>query len=354
VNVQSFVDRRRENWARLAELLDALQGGRRLGREGARELLRLYRRAAADLAEAQTHLPDEPVREELELLVGRAYGVLYGQAPGRVGAGRFFAEALPRAFRANAGYFAFALGTLLLAAVAGAAMAAMEQRWAAVLLPPAVVESVQQGRLWTGLFSMMPSSLLSTVLFYNNAMVCFAAFALGLAFGVGTIYVLSLNGLMLGAAAGLCWRHGMLGELAAFAVGHGVLEVSAILLAGAGGLMLGDALARPGPYRRLDALRLRAREAATLAVGALPFLAAAALIEGTLSVDSHGEAANYILGLSAGALLYAYLLTAARRESRRSSAVPTEPPATWRPGMSGRPQATGNRHLPPGSTRLRA
>jgi len=342
----AFVESRRRDWARLEELLGALEGRRRLGREGARELLRLYRRAAADLAEAQTRFPDSELRQELELLVGRAYAAVYRQPDEPVGASRLFAQRVPQAFRANLGYFGFALATFTLAFVLGAAIVTMAERWAELCLPPAAIESVRRGELWTNFFGLLPSSVVSTVVFYNNAMVCFSAFALGVTFGLGTLYVLFVNGLMLGSALSLCWRHGMLAELGGFVVGHGVIEISAILLAATGGLMLGDALARPGPYRRLDALRIRAREAATLAVGALPFLAAAALIEGAISTGDTGGPGRYALGLAGGVLMYAYLLTGGRGRARR----PTGGPGTSPPNTSGPLRARGSRPGPRGNT----
>jgi uncharacterized membrane protein SpoIIM required for sporulation len=77
--------------------------------------------------------------------------------------------------------------------------------------------------------------------------------------------------------------------------------------------MLGDALARPGPYRRLDALRVRARDAAVLVVAAIPFLAEAGFIEGYISPGEVLVPAKYLLGILTGALMYAYLFTAGRR-----------------------------------------
>jgi len=342
MKAQPFEQTRREDWERLEGLTRALEARRRLGRDTLSELLRLYRRAAFDLAEAQTHFPDSPMRQRLELLVARAYGAIYREPDEKLGASGFFLERLPRTFRANAGYFVFALVVFSIACLAGVAIVSLEEGWAGLCLPPSAIEGVQRGELWTDLFGLMPSTVISTVVFYNNAVVCFSAFALGLTFGLGTLYVLMVNGLMLGSAMTLCWRHGMLGQLGGFVAAHGLLEISAILLAAAGGLMLADALIRPGPYRRRDALRLRAREALTLAVGALPFLAAAGLIEGAVSPGTLSAPAKYTLGITSGLLMYLYLITAGR--------VATAAPSTWRPGRSAQPPARAHRQAPAGNT----
>ena len=313
VNEKTFAESRSADWARLQELVDAAEQRRLEGRDAIRELLRLYRRAASDLAEAQTQFPGSGTVERLQLLAGRAYRVIYRQPEEHVGIMQFVLEKLPQTFRQNLGYFAVAWLTFGIGLLLGIVMVALEESWAQVTLPRAAIDSVEHGKLWTELVTLLPPSLVSAGVFYNNAIVCLTAFALGLTLGVGTFYVLFMNGLALGSAASLCWRYGLLDQLGAFVVGHGVLELSAIMLAGAGGLMLGDALARPGPYRRLDALRVRARDAAVLVVAAIPFLAEAGFIEGYISPGEVLVPAKYLLGILTGALMYAYLFTAGRR-----------------------------------------
>ncbi len=340
MNQESFVEGRRSDWARLEQLLDALERKRLAGRKEIQELLRLYRRAACDLAEAQTHFPASSAAERLHLLVGRAYGAVYRQPEERIGLSRFVFHRLPQTFRNNLGYFAFALAIFACACITGAALVAMDEMWAELCLPYEAIESIRRGEFWTNLFGVIPSSFVSALIFYNNTVVCFTAFALGLSFGLGTLYVLLVNGLMLGSALSLCWKYNMLDQLGAFMVGHGVLEISAILMAAAAGLMLGDALARPGRLRRLDSLRLRAREATALAVGALPFLAAAGLIEGYVSLGSLMHPLKYALGIGMGSLMYVHLFLAGRRTKQNpQGAAPTGALETWRPDTYGWPPA---------------
>ena len=77
--------------------------------------------------------------------------------------------------------------------------------------------------------------------------------------------------------------------------------------------MMGEAMVKPGRYRRLDALRIRARQALALALGAVPFLAAAGFIEGYISPGDLNQPLKYILGIGTGAVLYLYLFTSGRR-----------------------------------------
>jgi len=313
VNERAFADKRQADWERLEQLVAALEARKLSGRDQVRDVLRLYRRAAADLAEAQTQLPRSATVERLQLLVGRAYGAIYRNPEDRVGLTQFVIEKLPRTFRDNVGYFLAALLTFGAGLLLGIIMVSIDESWAQVALPEQAITQVENGQLWTDIFTLVPPSLTSALVFYNNTAVCFTAFALGLTLGVGTLYVLFVNGLVLGSAMSLCWRYDLLDQLAAFVVGHGVLELSAIMMAGAAGLMLGDALARPGPYRRLDALRMRARDAAVLAVGAIPFLAEAGFIEGFISPGNLMAPVKYLLGIATGLLMYSYLLTAGKR-----------------------------------------
>ena len=106
-----FLDQHKDNWRRLEDLLDTAGGIglRGLSRMEVRELGELYRRAAADLAIARAETRDPKLINYLNSLVIRAHGRIYraeGQGINLVG--RFFAQELPRTFRANWRYMAVA------------------------------------------------------------------------------------------------------------------------------------------------------------------------------------------------------------------------------------------------------
>jgi len=313
MNERAFIESRWQDWTRLEGLVEALEKGRLRTHKEIQEILRLYRRAASDLAEAQTHFAGSEVLDKLQLLVGRSYGAIYQKPEKQLGAAVYVTRTLPQTFRSNFGYFIFALTVFAFGLIVGAVVVQADERWAELCLPTAAIESIQRGELWTNLLSVVPSSIISAFVLYNNAVVCFTVFALGLSLGIGTICVLFLNGMVIGTTMSLSWNHGILGQLGSFVVGHGVLEISAVLLCGAGGLMMGEALVRPGRYRRLDALRIRAREALALAVGAVPFLAAAGFIEGYISPGDLHQPLKYALGVGTGTMLYLYLFTSGRR-----------------------------------------
>ena len=113
----------------------------------------------------------------------------------------------------------------------------------------------------------------------NNIGIAFQCFASGLVFGVGSLFYLAVNGAWAGSVAGyLTWRgHGQ--NFYSFVVTHGAFELTAIVLAGAAGLALGQALIAPGRLTRLAALKAAAARAIVLVYGIVAMLAIAAAIE---------------------------------------------------------------------------
>src|SRR5579859_5094838 len=145
---------------------------------------------------------------------------------------------------------------------------------------------------------------MATLIFTNNIQVAFLAFAGGVLFGLGTTYVLVTNGLSLGAVLGAAQFYGVAPLLWAFMSPHGYLELSCIVIAGAAGLMLGDALLRPGLLLRREALARNARRAVELVLGAAPVLVIAGLIEGFVSPSDMPIGVKLVFGPICGAALY--------------------------------------------------
>ena len=113
----------------------------------------------------------------------------------------------------------------------------------------------------------------------NNIGIAFQCFASGLFFGVGSLFFLGLNGVMAGSVAGyLTWR-GDGENFYSFVVTHGAFELTAIVLAGAAGLMLGESLLFPGRHKRAAALQLAAGRAIVIVYGVTAMLFVAAGIE---------------------------------------------------------------------------
>lgn len=281
MTVQRFLSLRQSDWRQLEEGLSRLQGGP-VGGDEIREFLRLYRQTAADLAFLRGRTPHHPALAEVESLVARAHGVLYRPPD----SGLFFHRLLLRDFPQEVfdswRYLLFALVCFLAGASAGFLRAAQDLEFAYAVVPASMMNAVEQHNLWTGNQAEV-RPLLTVDLGTHNLGVAISNFALGMTLGLGTVGLVFYNGLYFGAVLGAASHFQMMGDLLAFVVPHGVLEIPTLWISGAAGLLLGKALLFPGRDSRRQALQLAGTRALRLMVGCLPLLAAAALIEAQFS-----------------------------------------------------------------------
>ncbi|MBV9329044.1 MAG: stage II sporulation protein M, partial [Chloroflexi bacterium] len=181
----------------------------------------------------------------------------------------------------------------------------------AALVPAELRSIMESGRTWTDIEPALRPGM-ATLIFTNNIQVAFLAFAGGVLFGLGTVYVLVSNGLMLGSVMGAAQFYGVGPLLWSFISPHGYLELTCIVIAGAAGLMLGDALLRPGLLMRREALARAARRAVELVLGAAPVLVIAGFIEAFVSPSDLPIGIKLAIGLLAGCVLYTLLLSVGR------------------------------------------
>ena len=146
----------------------------------------------------------------------------------------------------------------------------------------------------------------------NNIRVTIMTFALGAMLGLGTIYYLAYNGANIASVLALTYQAGFGNDLVTFMVGHGVIELSCIFIAGGAGLLIGSAMILPGDLSRADALKTRGMEAVRLMMGVALLLVVAAIIEGFISPAPINPRIKFGIGALTGLALYSYLLFAGR------------------------------------------
>lgn len=115
---------------------------------------------------------------------------------------------------------------------------------------------------------------------FNNVMVSFWAFVLGLFTAAGTIYIMLSNGIMLGAFQYFFYSKGLLWTSFLTIWIHGTLEISAIIIAGAAGMILGNSFMFPGSFTRSESFKYGARQGMKLVIGLVPVFIAAGFLEG--------------------------------------------------------------------------
>jgi uncharacterized membrane protein SpoIIM required for sporulation len=320
-----FINERKSAWQRLEGLLHLLDRMtlRRLHREEVRELGRIYRRTASDLAIARAESRDPRLVNYLNSLVIRAHGRIYrSDAQGGRRIRDFFARDFPLAFRRTWRYTATAFGVFLLFSLIAFFGTRHDPDFSEFAgISPFFRELVINNRThwWENLNEA--NQIGSSQIFTNNIKVTFYAFALGAMFGIGTLYVLAFNGAMFGAILALTYRAGFGNDLLAFVVGHGVIELSCIFIAGGAGLLIGTALLMPGNLSRADAFKSRGMEAVRLIVGCVPLLVIAGIIEGFISPAPIHPAIKFTVAGVTGVALYSYLLLAGRQEPEENPTV---------------------------------
>lgn len=315
--IDRFINERKSVWQRLEELLERLDQLtlRKLHREEVRELGRIYRRTASDLAIARAESRDPRLINYLNSLVIRAHGRIYrADAQGGQRIRDFFGRDFPCTFRRTWRYTVTAFVVFILFTGIGFFGTRADPDFSefAGVDPFFRAQYIETRKHWWERLNDA-NQIGSSQIFTNNIKVTFYAFALGAIFGLGTLYVLAFNGAMFGAIVALTYRAGFGNDLLlGFVISHGVIELTCIFIAGGAGLLVGTALLMPGDLSRADALKSRGLEAVRLIIGCVPLLVIAGIIEGFISPQPIPAAIKIGIGVITGITLFSYLLLAGR------------------------------------------
>ncbi|MBI5954288.1 MAG: stage II sporulation protein M [Chloroflexi bacterium] len=326
MNPDEFYQSRRQEWELLSNLVE---NGRndihRLSPQDIEKLASLHRAASSDLALAKRDFPRHRITQYLNQLVARTHGVLYQGEPLAWNRIRSFAlVGFPQLFRET---LLFTLAAFLIftipAVVSGfhVAVSPSTARWYLPAGMQDVIPMIEDKELWTDI-PIDERPFVSAFIMQNNIRVSILAFGSGLTGGILTFWILVQNGLILGGLLGLTTYHGIGFDLATFVIGHGVIELSVIFMAGGSGLMLGWALLRPGLMRRRDALALAAQKSVRLLGGAIPWLVVAGTIEGFISPsETIPWPVKWAVGIGSGILFYGYLFLFGREKKTRGNNI---------------------------------
>lgn len=317
-----FIDEKKDNWQRLEDLLSMLSGTglRGLSKMEVREFGELYRRAATDLAIARAETRDPKLINYLNNLVIRAHGKIYrSEGDGKNAIVRYFSHELPEAFRQTLRFTGFSFFFFMFCAVASFFLCFYDPNFSNLIgLGPAEAAASSNLRWWLSLNEA--NQVGSTRLQINNIQVAFNAFAFGAFFGIGTLYILLINGLHIGGVLGVCFRvdPNFGAQLVDFMVAHGMIELSCIFIAAGTGMSIGYSIIVPGDLSRGQALKKSGRTAARLIIGCAIFLFIAGIIEGFISPSALPPQIKWATGILTGTLMLSYLFFVGDHKSPRS------------------------------------
>lgn len=320
-----WLEKRKAHWNRLEQLLDqsARKGLRSLERSELRELGLLYRQIAADLATLREDRGSIHFARYLNQLLARAHNIIYSaQKASPSGILRFFRVTYPEVFRRNLRFVAVAVAIFAAAAIVGAALTYQDPDFKLNILGPAMVQTIEKREMWThSIVGIKP--LASSTIMTNNLSVGFTTFALGITAGLGTIYMLLFNGLLIGVIGMACHLSGMSLKLWEFVAPHGVLELPAIFIAGGAGLRVAAGLLFPGYLPRRESLVRAGTEGVQLLLGSIPILIIAGTIEGFVSPTGLATQLKFAMAAALFALLVFYLFATGTSEARVPHVSPT-------------------------------
>lgn len=309
-----FVTRRKPAWDDLSTILlrAGSQGVRRLSRDDLKKLGPLYRRAAADLAYARLRGGDADLVRYLNDLVIRAHGLLYAErGPGAARLWRFLRVGFPQLVYVRRVYLTAATIMLLFGAAVAGGLVAANPANVRVVVPAQFVDNDQyyaerqSNTKYDAPDEAKP--VFAAFLMTNNIRVAILAFAVGTLGAVPTLLLLFYNGMPLGGLAMQQHQNGRDLLFWSLILPHGIIEITAILIAGAAGMLLGHALLAPGELSRQDALKLAGRDSVRLLLGTIPFFIVAGFIESFVTPTALPPFAKLAFAALTAVGLWAYL-----------------------------------------------
>jgi uncharacterized membrane protein SpoIIM required for sporulation len=313
VDLDVYVAAHRPEWQRLEVLVRAANRPRAMRPGELDELVDLYQRTATHLSVVRTRSPDPVLVDALSSLVTRARAATTGS--GRIsvaGAKRFLTVDFAAALYERRWWIAAVTGGFFAIAIGIGAWIANDAGVAHALVPASRVRMLCDSE-FADYYSSNPATSFAAQVWTNNALIAAAAVAFGVLLGLPTIYLLISNAVNVGVSGGYLATCGRSGQFWTLILPHGMLELTAVFIAGATGLRLGWRVIDPGPRRRADALAQEGRAAIAVAIGLVPVLAISGLIEAFVTPSGLPPWGRLTIGALAEAGMLAVIVVLGRR-----------------------------------------
>jgi uncharacterized membrane protein SpoIIM required for sporulation len=321
----AFIQRNKAKWQRLEQAL----GG--LSQFSGDELSDLYIELNDDLSYARTFYPEGKLPQYLNGLATRLHHHIYRNR--RTSRGRFLTfwrQEVPQAMAGTRRELLLSFAIFVVALLIGLVSARHDPTFVRIILGDQYVdmtlENIERGEPMA-VYGSMQKDFMFLGITTNNIRVSLLAFAAGLFFTLGTGYILFVNGVMVGAFQWFFHEHGVLRESLLTIWVHGTLEISAIIIAGAAGITLGNSFLFPGTYTRGESFRRGAKRGLKVVVGLLPVFIVAGFLESYVTrhaLDMHPAVALSIIAASLLFLIH-YFIILPSHAAQRPGGVPPGP-----------------------------
>nr|AGC71189.1 putative integral membrane protein [uncultured bacterium A1Q1_fos_568] len=318
MDIDRYIQRNEPTWRRLEQLSrTAARDVRKLDEDEVTELVALYQRVSSHLSHARGQYRDPDLNARLSGILGEARVIIYRRRTSAIGSVmRFFTETFPAAVWGSRRYVAVAALALFVPAIAIGAWLYHSPSVLDAAVPPEMQQLIAESEFADYYRSDAAQNFASYVT-VNNIQVAFLAFALGILPIVGTGWVLVFNGMNVGVMAAVMHRAGEGAQFWGLILPHGLLELSAICVAGAAGLRLGWSLVAPGDRTRAQAFRDEGLRAVVVVGGLAVCFIIAGFIEGFVTPSGLPTALRIAVGCAALALFVVYVVLLGSRAERK-------------------------------------
>lgn len=301
-----FIQRNSNTWRELETLSNKIikKGIKALSSKEVKEFLYVFRQTSHHLSYVKTYYPNSNLVRYLNSLVSKCHNNIYAvekSSPKQLL--NYILTGFPKLcskynyyILSSFGFFAFGLILSLILVLFNADNAV-------IFLPQNIIEGVKGSHSNSGNWNY---PLMSSYIMTNNISVALKAFVLGITLGLGTIYVLFFNGAMLGSLTGLIYLYGNPTNYWSLILPHGIIELTAIFISGAAGLIIAKNFLLPGEHKRLHGLIKGAKEAVSLIMGIIFMLIIAGIIEGFFTPLNIAEYSKLIFAAITAVFLAVY------------------------------------------------
>ena len=285
-----FIRNNIEKWRAIEGMIDNVKF------EMPDQLADAYTELTADLAFAQTHYPRSRITIYLNKLASALHNEIYRNKREKWSRlVTFWTQEVPDVMWKERKLLLLSFIIFMVSVLIGVVSTLGDESFPRLILGDGymdmTLENIAKGKPM-GVYGNEEEGSMFISITLNNIMVSFNVFVSGVLTSLMSVFLLFRNGIMVGCLDTLFYQHGLLGESLSATMLHGTLELSAIIVAGAAGLAIGNGWLFPGTYSHLVSFQRGAKRGMKIVVGTVPIFIMAGFIEGFIT--RHTELNDFI------------------------------------------------------------